>query len=56
MKIYNKFYCTLLFEIKKVIKRFQRRKANKKYRTNNKKRFLEISNKLSKNIITIYQA
>ena len=46
--IYNKFYSTLLIEIKKVIKRFQWRKANNKYRTNNKERFLEISNKLSK--------
>ena len=46
--IYNKFYSTLLFEIKKMIKKFRWRKASRKYRTNNKERFLEISNKLSK--------
>ena len=46
--IYNKFYSTLLIEIKKVIKRFRWKKACKKYRTNNKERFNEISNKLSK--------
>ena len=46
--IYNKFYSTLLIEIKKVIKRFRLKKACKKYRTNNKERFNEISNKLSK--------
>ena len=28
--IYNKFYSTLIIEIKKVIKKFQRRKATKK--------------------------
>ena len=47
-EIKNKFISTLLVEIKKVIKRFQWRKACKKYRTNNKNRFNEISNKLSK--------
>ena len=47
-EIKNKFISTLLFEIKKVIKRFQWKKACKKYRTNNKERFNEISNKLSK--------
>ena len=33
--IYNKFYSTLLVEIKKVIKKFQLRKANRKYGINN---------------------
>ena len=46
--IYNKFYNTLLVEIKKMIKNFQWRKACRKYRTINKERFNEISNKLSK--------
>ena len=46
--IYNKFYSTLLIEIKKMIKKFRWRKATKKYRENNKERFLELSNKLSK--------
>ena len=42
--IYNKFYSTLLIEIKKMIKKFRWRKATKKYRDNNKERFLELSN------------
>jgi hypothetical protein len=49
--IYNKFYSTLLVEIKKVIKRFQWRKACRKYRTNNKERFNKISNQSSKKIL-----
>ena len=47
-EIKNKFISTLLVEIKKVIKRFQWKKATKKYRENNKDRFHELSNKLSK--------
>ena len=46
--IYNKFYSTLLIEIKKMIKRFQMKKANKKYRTNNRDRVNMIQNKASK--------
>ena len=46
--IYNKFYNTLLVEIKKVIKKFQLRKANRKYRINNKDRVNMIQNKASK--------
>ena len=46
--IYNKFYSSLLIEIKKVIKRFQWKKATTKYREINKDRFHELSNKLSK--------
>ena len=46
--IYNKFYSTLLIEIKKMIKKFQWRKSSRKYKENNKERFLELSNKLSK--------
>ena len=38
------FYSTLLIEIKKMIKKFQWRKACRKYRTNNKERFNKISN------------
>ena len=40
--IYNKFYSTLLVEIKKVIKRFQWRKASRKYKQNNLEKFHEI--------------
>ena len=47
-EIKNKFISTLLVEIKKVIKRFQWRKACKKYRTNNKERVNMIQNKLTK--------
>ena len=39
--IYNKFYSTLLVEIKKVIKRFRLRKAFRKYRANNKEKVNE---------------
>ena len=46
--IYNKFYSTLLIEIKKMIKTFQMKKANKKYRTNNRDRVNMIQNKASK--------
>ena len=46
--IYNKFYSTLLFEIKKMIKKFQSRKANRKYRMNNRDRVNMIQNKASK--------
>ena len=46
--IYNKFYNTLLVEIKKVIKKFQLRKANRKYRKNNRDRVNMIQNKASK--------
>ena len=47
-EVNKKFISTLLIEIKIIIKRFQWKKACKKYRTNNKDRFNEISNKLSK--------
>ena len=40
--IYNKFYNTLLVEIKKVIKRFQWRKALRKYKENNLDKVHEI--------------
>ena len=43
--IYNKFYNTLLVEIKKVIKKFQWKRATKKYRENNKEKFNENQNK-----------
>ena len=43
--IYNKFYITLIVEIKKVIKKIQWRKATKKYRENNKDKFNENQNK-----------
>ena len=33
--IYNKFYSTLLIEIKKVIKKFQWRRASRRYKENN---------------------
>ena len=46
--IYNKFYNTLLVEIKNVIKKFQYKKANRKYRINNKDRVNMIQNKASK--------
>ena len=45
--IYNKFYSTLLVEIKKVIKRFQWRKASRKYKQNNLEKFHEIKRKSS---------
>jgi hypothetical protein len=45
--IYKKFNSTLLIEIKKIIKKFQWRKASRKYKENNKYRYTEL-NKLSK--------
>jgi len=47
--IYNKFYSTLLVEIKKVIKRFQWRKAFRKYRANNKEKVNETQKKTNFN-------
>jgi len=46
--IYNKFYSTLLIEIKKMIKKIQGKKACRKYRTNNRDRVNMIQNKSSK--------
>ena len=43
--IYNKFYSTLLVEIKKVIKRFQWRRASRRYKENNKDKYSEINKK-----------
>ena len=43
--IYNKFYSTLLFEIKKMIKKFQWRKASRKYKQNNLDRYIELNKK-----------
>ena len=43
--IYNKFYNTLLVEIKKVIKRFQWRRASRRYKENNKDKYSEINKK-----------
>ena len=42
-EIYNKFYSTLLVEIKKVIKRFQWRRASRRYKENNKDKYSEIN-------------
>ena len=47
--IYNKFYSSLLIEIKKVIKRFQLRKAFRKYRANNKEKVNAIQKKTNFN-------
>ena len=44
-EIYNKFYNTLLVEIKKVIKRFQWRRASRRYKENNKDKYSEINKK-----------
>ena len=43
--IYNKFYSTLLFEIKKMIKKFQWRKASRKYKQNNLEKYSESNKK-----------
>ena len=43
--INNKFYSTLLVEIKKVIKRFQWRRASRRYKENNKDKYSEINKK-----------
>ena len=45
--IYNKFYSTLLIEIKKMIKKFQWRKASRNYKQNNLEKFHEIKRKSS---------
>ena len=45
--IYNKFYSTLLVEIKKVIKKFQCKKACRKYKENHRDRVNMIQNKAS---------
>ena len=39
------FYSTLLVEIKKVIKRFQWRRASRRYKENNKDKYSEINKK-----------
>jgi len=43
--IYKIFYSTLLVEIKKVIKRFQWRRASRRYKENNKDKYSEINKK-----------
>ena len=48
-EIKNKFISTLLVEIKKVIKRFQLRKAFRKYRANNKEKVNAIQKKTNFN-------
>ena len=45
--IYNKFYSTLLIEIKKMIKKFQWRRASRNYKQNNLEKFHEIKRKSS---------
>ena len=45
--IYNKFYSTLLVEIKKMIKKFQWRRASRRYKQNNLEKFHEIKRKSS---------
>ena len=45
--IYKKFYGTLLIEIKKMIKKFQWRKASRNYKQNNLEKFHEIKRKSS---------
>ena len=46
-EVNNKFYSTLLVEIKKVIKKFQWRKASRKYKENNLEKFHEIKRRSS---------
>ena len=43
--IYNKFYSTLLVDIKKMIKKFQWRRASRRYKENNKDKYSEINKK-----------
>jgi hypothetical protein len=45
--IYKNFYGTLLIEIKKMIKKFQWRRASRRYKQNNLEKFHEIKRKSS---------